>query len=260
MLNEASIKAAVIDRLYESGALDDAVLINEMVYANWTRRADLAVANGHLHAFEVKSDVDSLRRLEGQVSIYLERFDQLTLVVTPKFLDQVLTMIPTAVAVWKAEETESGVLITAVRDGKREKVVDKEVLTDYLHRNELYRFLCEQGVVVRSNQTRGSLVSLVLGQPTSKLRAYVLRALKARYRETFSAFTSTRNGSTSPQDIVALRKDRGAKVNLSTAQRGSRKETVQKVPLDLSRLFEGGIVPEDMPRYLVVRKKVRVRS
>jgi len=85
VLNEGDIKAAVIDRLFASAALSDAVLINEMVIANWSRRADLVVANGKLHAFEIKSDFDSLRRLQGQVETYLSRFDKVTVVCTPKF-------------------------------------------------------------------------------------------------------------------------------------------------------------------------------
>ncbi|CAQ83853.1 MULTISPECIES: sce7726 family protein [Photorhabdus] len=69
---EDSIKAALIDWLIERNELNDnAVLINELPIANFSRRVDLALANGKLHAYEIKSDSDSLARLEGQISTYI---------------------------------------------------------------------------------------------------------------------------------------------------------------------------------------------
>lgn len=75
-LREQEVKIALINWLYINGHLNDATIINEMVVANWARRADLAVANGNLHAFEIKSDFDSLKRLEGQLSTFSSRFEQ----------------------------------------------------------------------------------------------------------------------------------------------------------------------------------------
>lgn len=67
LLREQEVKIALIEWLYKKGMLSDATIINEMVVANWSRRADLAIANGSLQAFEIKSDFDSLKRLDGQL-------------------------------------------------------------------------------------------------------------------------------------------------------------------------------------------------
>lgn len=261
MLDERSIKAAVIDRLLTTGALDDAVLINEMVYANWSRRADLAVANGHLHAFEIKSDLDSLRRLEGQIAIYLERFDKLTVVIAPKYLSSVLEMAPPQVAVWCASEEDSGVKIKVVRAGRMEKVKSRDVLIDYLLRDELYCFLSSHGVHVRQSDSRSQLVNLAIMQPIKKLRAYVLHALKGRYKESFNAFITLRKDITSPDDLIALRKVKDAEAELpqNSAPVTRAGSQPQRVPLVLSILFPSGDIPAEIPTCISVRNRVPKR-
>jgi len=261
VLDEQCIKAAVIDHLLSTGALNDAVLINEMVYANWSRRADLAVANGHLHAFEIKSDFDSLRRLEGQIATYLERFDKLTVVVAPKYLSSVLEMAPQQVAIWCALEEDSGVRIKVVRTGRKERVENRDVLIDYLLRDELYRFLKIQAVQVRRSNPRLQLVNLARTRPLSKLRAYVLHALKERHKDSFNAFIALRKETTSPKDLIALRKIR----NTEAAPAQISNVTVhvdtkpQRVHLALSRLFPTGEIPAEIPTSISVRGRIPKR-
>jgi len=261
VLDERRIKAAVIDRLLSTGALNDAVLINEMVYANWSRRADLAVANGHLHAFEIKSDFDSLRRLEGQIAIYLERFDKLTVVVAPKYLSSVLEMTPSQVAVWCVLEEATGVRIKVVRAGKKGKVENRDVLIDYLLRDELYCFLSTHGVQVRRSDSRSQLVSLARAQSLTKLRAYVLHALKERYKESFSTFIALRKESTSPDDLIALRKTRSVEEAIphNSAPVMHVDSKPQRVQLALSRLFPTGEIPTEIPTSISVRSRVPKR-
>jgi hypothetical protein len=261
VLGERCIKAAVIDHLLSTGVLNDAVLINEMVYANWSRRADLAVANGHLHAFEIKSDFDSLRRLEGQIAIYLQRFDKLTVVVAPKYLTSVLEMTPPQVAIWCALEDGAGVKIKVVRVGRRARVENRDVLIDYLLREELYGFLTAQGFKVRRSDSRSSLVNLARTQPLSKLRAYVLYALKERYRDSFNAFKSLRKETTSPDDLIALRKIKTIQAELlQTAMPMEHTNSKpQRVQLALSRLFPTGEIPAEIPTSISIRSKVPKR-
>lgn len=84
VIKEKAIKAALIDWLYAKGMVCDAVVINEMVVANWARRADIAVANGRLYGFEIKSAFDSLKRLPGQIESFRRHFDKVTVVAASK--------------------------------------------------------------------------------------------------------------------------------------------------------------------------------
>lgn len=257
MLDERSIKAAVIDRLFDVGALAEAVLINEMVYANWSRRADLAVANGHLHAFEIKSDFDSLRRLEGQISVYLECFDKLTIVVAPKYLNSVMQLTPNRVAIWCALEEDAGIRIKVIRAGRNEKIIDKDILIGYLLRDEIYRFLVFCGIHVQRSEPRSKLASMAKMHSIEKIRCFVIRALKERYKDSFGNFLNTRKNFTSTEDLISLRKVKDLKID-STKQSVLVKtgNSPQSIDIDLTRLFPVGEVPSEIPTSIVIRRKV----
>lgn len=59
----------------------DTRIINEMGILWGEARIDIAVINCALHAFEIKSEVDTLNRLEKQYSEYRKVFDYLNIVI-----------------------------------------------------------------------------------------------------------------------------------------------------------------------------------
>ena len=208
MLNEGQIKAAIIDRLFATGALDDAVLINEMVVANWSRRVDLAVANGRLHAFEVKSDLDTLRRLPGQLSTYLDRFDKVTIVTTSRFAKIIRDMTDDCVEIWEASETSEGVALKIIRRGRSADVVNRRVLCGFLHKPELVSYLTSNKIFANTDMPREILVNLTESTSVRAMRKFVLSALKVRYKETFERFQEVRLSHTKIDDLIGLSKSK----------------------------------------------------
>ncbi|WP_129349729.1 sce7726 family protein [Solidesulfovibrio carbinolicus] len=57
-------------------------------------RVDVAVVNGALHGFEIKSDQDNLSRLPSQVCLYSKVLDFSTLVVGESHLDAARSLLP----------------------------------------------------------------------------------------------------------------------------------------------------------------------
>ena len=70
------------------------ILVDELCMPDGGTRVDLALINGHVEAFELKSDHDSLRRLPTQVEGYAPYFDRITLITTCRFSDKVVPVIP----------------------------------------------------------------------------------------------------------------------------------------------------------------------
>ena len=58
----------------------DTVFIDELGVCQGSAKIDIAVVNGQLHGYEIKSDRDSLRRLSSQAVLYSKVFDRVTLV------------------------------------------------------------------------------------------------------------------------------------------------------------------------------------
>ena len=71
-MGEKEFKAAVLERLLALGEIDLTTLVfSEMSLARKSRRVDLGyIRNNEMVAIEIKSEKDSLYRLEGQLEEY----------------------------------------------------------------------------------------------------------------------------------------------------------------------------------------------
>ncbi len=94
-LGDNTIRPALRSRLLgEHGREADTVFLEELGLCRGRVRIDIAVVNGLLHGYEIKSDRDSLRRLGTQVDVYGKVLDQATLVVGDRFLADALDIVP----------------------------------------------------------------------------------------------------------------------------------------------------------------------
>jgi hypothetical protein len=78
----------------EFGNDPDALILDELGVCCGQVRADMAVVNGELKGFEIKSDQDTLLRLDSQASVYGRVFDTISIVVAPKHLKKARQIIP----------------------------------------------------------------------------------------------------------------------------------------------------------------------
>jgi hypothetical protein len=72
----------------------EAQIIEELGVQHGTARIDLAIVNGVMHGYEIKSDCDTLDRLPEQVVEFSKVFDKITLVVGKQHLYQAMYIIP----------------------------------------------------------------------------------------------------------------------------------------------------------------------
>jgi hypothetical protein len=75
-------------------AVPDTRIIEELGLLHGSCRADVAVVNGTMHGYELKSDHDTLYRLPEQVYAYSAIFDFVTLVVSERHLLRAIDVIP----------------------------------------------------------------------------------------------------------------------------------------------------------------------
>ena len=80
--------------LNEHAKQDDTVFIEEFGICCGRGRIDLAVVNSIFHGYEIKSDRDSLRRLEDQIELYSKVLDRATLVVGDRHLSATFDVLP----------------------------------------------------------------------------------------------------------------------------------------------------------------------
>ncbi|WP_456683064.1 sce7726 family protein [Bradyrhizobium sp. USDA 3311] len=173
------MKAAVIDRLLDGRHVDaNSVLISEMTVANWTRRADIVLANGKLWAFEIKSEVDRLSRLPGQLATFATHFEKLVVVVAARFEEQAKKLVPDGVGLWVEEEP--GQLKERIRPKVMPLKTDPAL--SLMTATDLRCFLACNGVKQIKDAPRAALEGIARDFPVTDLANAARDAVKRRYR------------------------------------------------------------------------------
>lgn len=92
--SDALIRVALKQKLEKHYIKDNVRIIEEMGIGHGVARIDIAVVNGIMHGYEIKSDRDTLQRLSEQMGAYDSVFDQVTLVVGKKHLYDSINIVP----------------------------------------------------------------------------------------------------------------------------------------------------------------------
>ena len=94
-MNDVLMRVATKQALFLQHKGDaETVIFEELGVQHGLSRIDLAVVNGELHGFELKSDRDTLSRLPEQTEAYGRVFDRLTLVVGERHVRRAIEMVP----------------------------------------------------------------------------------------------------------------------------------------------------------------------
>lgn len=213
---EVRLKAAIIDRLFDRAHVDDdAVLISEMTVANWSRRADVVLANGSLWAFEVKSELDSLTRLPGQLETFTAHFEKVCVVCAPRLETGARGLLLDGVGLWVADG--DGSLRERVRP--RFNKLSKAAAIGLMKAVELRVLLGCNGYTGLAELPRSSLTVLAMRLPASDLSSAARAAVKRRHRPRHDAFVQHRQSLGTMASMWMLRREeRGGAPSMQTTE------------------------------------------
>ncbi len=204
--HEQDIKAALLEWHRQNGELKDAVVICEMVVADWRHRIDLVVVTDEVKAYEIKSDFDNLKRLRGQMRAFVPRFDNLTIVCAPKFTQKVLEEVPSGVGVMQYVADDETITFEIIRDPSEVPIADKTKFISILNKAQLAKFLRSRGKKFSGNKSKSTLAEMAIELPWEDLRSAVAKVLRVRYAKTSNSFLSClqKDKPISPQDLEHL--------------------------------------------------------
>lgn len=137
-MREPEVRSALIAYLRNTyGGLTDALAVDELNVCHGQSRVDLAlITDESLHGFEIKSRVDKLTRLEGQLADYRAVFDRVTVVIGVNHLTGVLAEIPTWCGVLLASREGGEVVVERFRESQRNPHQNAYSLAQLLWRDE----------------------------------------------------------------------------------------------------------------------------
>ncbi|WP_455819440.1 sce7726 family protein [Pseudomonas cerasi] len=183
-MKDQDVRTAVHHKLLRKSHLDpDCLVVDEFSISLGASRADIAVVNGVMHGYEIKSEYDSLERLPLQIKHYSSVMDKVTLVVAEKHLNGALKLIPS----WWGIKTVSvglkgAILIKHLRGEKLNRSYDPLTLAQLLWKDEcidiLQRWGCPKGFKSKPRFELWNFVADII--PVEHLRLEVRTALKKR--------------------------------------------------------------------------------
>jgi hypothetical protein len=145
-------------------------------------RVDVAVINGKLEGFEIKSDRDRLDRLPRQAKAYGRVFDRMTIVCCERHVQAASGSVP---AWWGVEVARSGTgrtQIARVRPARANPGVEASAVVQLLWRDETLNELekLDQADGLRSKPRRVLWDALAAALPPKTLKAVVRERLRLR--------------------------------------------------------------------------------
>lgn len=137
-LTDPPIRAALVADVVPSviGNDPDGFYVDEMGLCEHRARVDVAVFNGAIHGYEIKSDRDTFARLAGQAEVYNGVFDRITIVVGSKHSDTVEAHVADWWGITIAKRVGGGVELTTQREAQPNPSKDPVLLAHMLWRDE----------------------------------------------------------------------------------------------------------------------------
>lgn len=180
-MRDGDVRRALHDQLERDHSGEpDTLFVDELSVCGMAR-VDVAVVNGALSAYELKSASDRLTRLPTQVEWYSKVVDHATLVVADRHIDRAAPLLPP----WWGVIVATGdrdVTLEWHQQARQNPEIDPSALVRLLWRSEALATLESLGVAsgLRSKPKSTLWEAVAAALPIDDLRFVVRRALKDR--------------------------------------------------------------------------------
>lgn len=122
-------------------SLNTSALISEMNVRN--SKADIVIFNGTSTVYEIKTELDSLNRIDSQLKDYLKCFDKIYIVTTLEKIEKLKNRIPEKIGL--IEYTKKNTLKEHKKAESNKEFIDKEVLFSLFRKNEMLNIIKKVG-------------------------------------------------------------------------------------------------------------------
>ncbi len=181
---ELAIRDALKSRhLRHHSRSKDVLIIDELGLAHAKGRVDVAVFNGHLHGYEIKSMSDTLERLPRQIELYSGSLQKLTLVAATKHFKSASSMAPEWCGMIEVVNgPKGGLQFVPHRRATLNPDIDPFMLAHLLWRPEAQELLLSLGASNKEvNAPRSQLYRSIAAElPVQQIAAAIKRAMASR--------------------------------------------------------------------------------
>lgn len=170
--------------LVKHAKCSDTVIIHELDIPRPSGRVDIALINGRLAGYEIKSSFDTLARLTDQEASFSAVFERMTLVVTRRHCNKSPSAVPDW---WEILEAGNG-SFRVIRRGRQNPALNLESVLYVLSNAELRSVQHGLGLIVQSRLHKEAIVAAILNtRRRRKMLGLIREALKRRMIAPISA-------------------------------------------------------------------------
>lgn len=167
--------------LHQHASDPDTNIIHELKLPRNSARVDVAVVNGEIAAFEIKSDTDSLARLPRQVSCFNMVFDKICIVTTHRHQKSIENKVPQWWGIAIAQDDGVEVDFISARKGRRNPNPDVIALLHALYVPELLSIVRVAGIHATSHHGKSALIEMAAELAPDLARNGARDALRKRH-------------------------------------------------------------------------------
>lgn len=136
-MRDRDVRSALRSQLDAEHADDpNTLIVEELGLCDHTSRIDLAVVNGSLNGYEIKSARDTLERLPAQAAVYSKVFDTVTVVTDNTHLCEARNIVPNWWGLVRARQVGGNVVLQVVRKARQNPSIDPFAVAQLLWRDE----------------------------------------------------------------------------------------------------------------------------
>lgn len=129
------------------------IIIDEVGLCGGSARIDVAVLNGAINGYEIKSESDTLDRLPGQQEIYSKTLDTVTVISSGSHIKKIKKQIPDWWGMMEVSRDCDGLSFRVIREPVSNPNIDPYSLVQLLWREEALSILkdrsLEKGVLTK---------------------------------------------------------------------------------------------------------------
>lgn len=183
---DKDIRTALVEEFQKIPEFTDdqsTIIINELDVCSGSAIIDIAVINGKMHGFEIKSEQDTLDRLQTQAYFYNKVFDTVTLVTYYKHLDRALKIVPNWWGIINVNKGKnSSIVLEVVKKPALNPSLDNTRLAQLLWKDEQIILLKKYGITKGVKSKSRMELSKIIGNHINgiEIKNFVRETLKTR--------------------------------------------------------------------------------
>lgn len=164
----------------ENKSIRDTIIVDELDLCSGLSRIDIAVINGVVHGYEIKSEEDTLTRLPQQINYYNKSLEKITIATNLIHLKEVRNYVPKWWGLILVLDNKKNGL-KELRKARKNPSIEKRNMLQLLWKDELFKIAEEYNLEIKRSSNKGKIQEIISNELELKTISYEVRtALKSR--------------------------------------------------------------------------------